>query len=62
MEIDYVYDFSTKNISFDNPRINNSQNIKLDEFLNTFNYKKDRSFNKITFKNFVSNFFEAYAG
>ena len=62
MEIDYVYDFSTKNISFDNPRINNSQNIKLDEFLNTFNYKKDRSFNKITFKNFISNFFEAYAG
>ena len=62
IEIDYVYDFSTKNISFDNSRINNSQNIKLDEFLNTFNFKKDRSFNKITFKNFVSNFFEAYSG
>ena len=39
-----------------------NKNQKLDEFLNIFNSEEDRIFNKITFKNFMNNFFNAYAG
>jgi hypothetical protein len=62
MQLDYVYNFNTKSITFENPRIDGKQNQKLDEFLNIFNSEQDRIFNKITFKNFMNNFFNAYAG
>jgi len=62
MQLDYVYNFNTKSITFENPRIDGKQNQKLDEFLNVFNSEQDRVFNKITFKNFMNNFFNAYAG
>ena len=62
MQLDYVYNFNTKSITFENPRVDGKQNQKLDEFLNIFNSKEDRIFNKITFKNFMNNFFNAYAG
>ena len=32
------------------------------EYLEDFNLSQDRSFNKITFKNFINDFFSAYAG
>ncbi len=62
MQLDYVYNFNTKSITFENPRVDGKQNQKLDEFLNIFNSEQDRTFNKITFKNFMNNFFNAYAG
>ena len=62
MQLDYIYNFNTKSITFENPRIDGKQNQKLDEFLNIFNSEQDRIFNKITFKNFMNNFFNAYAG
>ena len=62
MQLDYVYNLNTKSITFENPRVDGKQNQKLDEFLNTFNSEQDRIFNKITFKNFMNNFFNAYAG
>ena len=62
IQIDFVYNFNNKNIRFDNPRVNNSQNLNLEEFLNFFNSKENRIFNKITFKNFVNSFFSAYSG
>ena len=62
MQLDYVYNFNTKSITFENPRVDGKQNQKLDEFLNIFNLEQDRIFNKITFKNFMNNFFNAYAG
>lgn len=62
ISIDYVYNFDNKSFTFNNPRINNKQNIELEEFLNNFNSKRNRKFNKITFKNFVNNFFRVYAG
>ncbi len=62
IEIDYIYNFNTKNISFDNPRVNDAQNNDLEKFINIFNSKKDRNFNKITFKNFINNFFKVYSG
>ena len=62
MQLDYVYNFNTKSITFENPRVDGKQNQKLDKFLNIFNLEQDRIFNKITFKNFMNNFFNAYAG
>ena len=62
IQVDFVYNLNSKNIRFDNPRVNNLQNNELEEFLNIFNSKKIRTFNKITFKNFINNFFNAYAG
>ena len=62
VEVNFVYNINSKSFRFDNPRINNSQNIKLEKFLNNFNSEEDRVFNKITFKNFANNFFQAYDG
>ena len=62
MQLDYVYNLNTKSITFENPRVDGKQNQKLNEFLNVFNSEQDRIFNKITFKNFMNNFFNAYAG
>ena len=62
IQIDFVYNFNTRNLRFDNPRVNNLQNNNLEEFLRIFNSQENRVFNKITFKNFVNNFFNYYAG
>ena len=62
VQIDFVYNFNTKSVRFDNPRVNNKQNNDLEQFLRIFNSNKNRVFNKITFKNFVNNFFNIYSG
>ena len=62
IEINFVYNFNSKSFRFDNPRINNNQNTELERFLNNFNSKDYRVFNKITFKNFVNDFIQAYDG
>ena len=62
IQIDFVFNFDNKKIFFDNVRVDNSQNLELEKYVNDFNNSKNRIFNKITFKNFVNNFFAAYAG
>ena len=62
VQLDFIYNLDTKSMLFDNPKVNESQNIDLEEFLNDFNSKENRVFNKITFKNFISNFFSTYSG
>lgn len=62
IQIDFIYNLNSKSIRFDNPRIDGSQNENLETFLNIFNSKQNRVFNKITFKNFVNSFFSAYSG
>jgi hypothetical protein len=62
IQIDFIYNLINKNIRFDNPKIDNYTNSDLEEFLSIFNSKKDRVFNKITFKNFINDFFDVYVG
>ena len=62
IQLNFVYNFNGNNFRFDNPRVNNSQNMNLERLLNDFNTRDNRIFNKITFKNFVNNFFKAYDG
>lgn len=62
VQLDFVYNFNKKNISFDNVKIDNQSNEKIDEFINQFDQKGKKVFNKITFKNFLNSFFGVYAG
>ena len=62
VSIDFVYNLNKKEFTFDNPQIDNYSNQDLQSLINNFNKKETRSFNKITFKKFINNFFNAYAG
>ena len=62
IELDYNYNFDTKQISFDNVKINDAPNLKIQKFIEDFNSSANKITNKIKFKNFVNNFFRFYAG
>ena len=62
IEIDFIYNFNENKIAFDNVKVENFPNADLQKFLDEFNSKNKKIFNKITFKNFVNNFFKIYAG
>ena len=62
IEFDFVYNINNKKINFDNPRIDRNSNLSVEEFIQNFNLENKKFFNKITFKNFVNNFFKAYSG
>ena len=46
-----------KNLMIDNEPIK-----KIDKFLNQYNTSKNNSFNKVTIRNFIKDFFQVYAG
>ena len=62
IELYFVYSFNDNLISFSNPRIDSKPNLKIENYFENFNEKANREFNKVRFKNFVSKFFEIYAG
>ncbi len=62
IEIDFNYDFNEEKITFDNLRIDNKSNKKIEEIISNFNSNSKRFFNKVTFKNFVNDLLEAYFG
>jgi len=62
IELDFNYDFNEGKITFDNLRIDNQSNKKIEEIISNFNSKSKKFFNKVTFKNFVNNILTAYFG
>jgi len=62
IKLDFKYNFDNKKISFDNVRIDNLPNLEVQKFLDDFNNDMKKILNKITFKNFVSDFLETYSG
>ena len=62
IELYFVYDFNQNLIKFSNPRIDNLPNLKIENYFEDFNENNEKQFNKVRFKNFVSNFFDIYAG
>ena len=62
IEIDFVYNLNKKNFTFDNVKINNEFNSDLENYIDDFNNNENRILNRVTFKNFVNNFFGTYAG
>ena len=62
MELDFVYNFNQNKFSFDNVKIDNKSNKKLNDFIEIYNSDESKFFNKVTFKNFVNEFFSNYDG
>ena len=62
IQFDFNYNLSQKKLNFDNVKIDNKSNENLNTFINNFNEKKGNIFNKITFKNFVNDFFSSHSG
>ena len=62
IELDFNYDFNEEKITFDNLRIDNKSNKKIDEIISNFNSSNKKFLNKITFKNFVNDILIAYFG
>ncbi len=61
IQFDFNYNFTQDKITFDNFNINKKANRKIDQFIEKFNLNS-KMFNKITFKNFVNDFFKVYSG
>ena len=62
IQLDFAYNFNKKIFRIDNVIIDNSPNNKLNKFINDYNLSEQKLLNKIIFKNFINNFFEAYSG
>ena len=61
IQFDFNYNFTHRRINFDNFKIDKKSSSNVKKFLDEFNLKAT-SFNKITFKNFINDFFRAYFG
>ena len=62
IELDFNYDLNEEKITFDNLRIDNKSNKKIEEVVSEFNLNSQKFFNKVTFKNFVNDILLAYFG
>ena len=62
VEFDFIYNVEKQTFSFDNVRVDGNENESLKKYLDVFSLSQKIISNKITFKNFVNNFFIAYAG
>jgi hypothetical protein len=57
-----MLDLDQEKITLDNFKIDNNDPKNINKFINVFNLQKQNMFNKVTFKNFIKNFFSTYAG
>ena len=62
IKLDFVYDLTFDKLTMNNLKIDNKSLNKIDKFLNEFNKSKNNSFNKVTIRNFIKEFFKVYAG
>ncbi len=62
IKLDFVYSLTKEKINFDNLKIDNKSNEKIDNFINDFIFQNQGYFNKVTFRNFVKKFFNVYDG
>lgn len=62
IELDFDYDFNEEKITFDNLKIDNKSNQKIEEIISNYNSNSKKFFNKVTFKNFVNDILLAYFG
>ena len=62
IELDFNYDLNEKKITFDNLKIDNQSNKKIEKLISNFNTSNKKFLNKITFKNFVNDILIAYFG
>ena len=61
IQFDFNHNFTQKKISFNNFKIDNKPSSNIEKFVEKYN-SNEKFFNKITFKNFVNDFFKVYFG
>ena len=61
IQFDFNYNFTQEKISFDNLIIDKKNDNDIEEFIDDFNLNT-KVFNKVTFKNFINEFFKIYFG
>ena len=52
-----MLDLDQEKITLDNFKIDNNDPKNINKFINEFNLQKQNMFNKVTFKNFIKDFF-----
>ena len=62
IRLDFVYDLTFDKLSMNNLKIDNKSLKKIDKFLNEYNRSENNSFNKVTIRNFIKEFFQVYSG
>ena len=62
MKIDFVYDLNQEKITLDNLKIDKKEIKNINNFLEYFNTQNRNICNKVTFRNFVKDFFGSYEG
>ncbi len=62
IKLDFVYDLTLDKLTLNNLKIDNKSSKKIDKFLNQYNESEMNSFNKVTIRNFIKEFFIIYAG
>ena len=62
IKADFVYDFNENKIYLNNLVVDDQSQKKINNFIDEYNKKEKNLFNKVTFRNFVKDFFIIYAG
>ena len=62
IKADFVYDFNENKIYLNNLLIDKKSYKKINSFIEQYNKLEKNLFNKVTFRNFVKDFFKIYAG
>ena len=62
IQLDFIYELNNKKIVLDNIRIDNEGNEEVNQLINEFNGQNKNIFNKVTFRNFIKDFFIIYEG
>ena len=62
IKLDFIYDLTLDKVTMNNLRIDNKSFKRIDKFLNQYNKGQYNSFNKVTIRNFIKEFFKIYAG
>ncbi len=62
VRLDFVYDLTIDKFTMNNLKIDNKSFKKIDKFLSQYNKSEKNSFNKVTIRNFIKEFFQIYAG
>jgi hypothetical protein len=62
VELDFIYNLDKNKFKFDNILINQISSTKTNKFIKKFNSSDKIFTNKITFKNFINEFFSYYSG
>ena len=62
INLDFIFNLIEDKIVFNNLKINDTSDKRLNIFLEEFNTKENNLFNTVTFRNFIKKFFMIYAG